>query len=177
MLKYGLLILTLFGVLSEPVEAQAPENPFFNTGETSGQQSRSTTGQSGTEVPKPESKPELLLRMSKKDCEKVLRRSDVVGADYVAGVDVRGNRVTGADLQGTLTAADILPEEIAFELALNPVSFAGNDALEDSFSNSSTSFGMVRFNLSSGALTLDGKRLNGETEQELVAICRQALGK
>lgn len=115
--------------------------------------------------------------MSKKDCEKILRRADVAGADYVAGVDVRGNSVAGADLQGTLTASDILPEEIAFELNMNPLTFAGNSDLADTFSESSSGFGMVRYNLSSGVLTLDGKRLTGETEDDLIGLCRQALGR
>lgn len=173
-----LMILLIAATLPAPLHAQAPENPFSNAGEGATQPNNvPPQNPGGAPPPKPDSKPDLLLRMTKKDCEKVLRRRNVVGADYVAGVDVRGNSVTGADLKGTLSAADVLPEEIAFELSLNPLTFAGNEALEERFSNSSSGFGMVRFNLSSGALTLDGKRLNAETEQELAEICRQALGQ
>ena len=182
MLAQKLISIALVAGLSGTAFAQAPENPFSNSGGgTTPPAPAADTDTSARTTdaprPRPDAKPDLLLRMSKKDCETVLRRRNVVGADYVPGVDVRGNSVAGADLKGTLTAADILPEEIAFELSLNPLSFAGNEALEDSFSNTSTSFGMVRYNLSSGSLTLDGKRLNDETEEDLVEICRQALGR
>lgn len=148
-------------------------NPFTNaTGSGEG----STRQVDDAAVPKPDAKPEILLRMSRKDCERLLRRVDVPGADYVPGVDVRGNKVASANLKGTLTAADILPEEIAFELALNPLASAGNAALATTFSESSASFGSVKFNLSSGSLTLNGKPLLDSSEQDMVALCRQALG-
>ena len=168
-------------------DAQTPDNPFTNAG---GDGKASTTAApspatktapiSGSGVPagapKPDAKPDFLLNMSKADCRRLVRRSEVAGADYVAGVDVRGNAVTGAELSGSLTAADILPKEIAFELSLNPLSYAGNSDLADIFSESSTSFGTIKYDLSSGALTLDGKRLNGTTESEVLALCKSSLG-
>ncbi|MEQ8441629.1 MAG: hypothetical protein RIM33_05480 [Alphaproteobacteria bacterium] len=180
--------------------AQAPENPFSNAGgngsgtaiqtETlpepaeggggsaaTGTFSNSAPAATSAPPPQPQGGGEVLLQMSRRDCERLIRRADVPGADYVPGVDVRGNAVHGADLEGTLTAADLLPESIAFELSLNPLGYAGNDALEDVFSNSSTGFGMVEYNLASGALTLDGRRLDDGTESEMLDLCRNALGR
>ena len=130
-----------------------------------------------TPLPRPDAKPDVLVRMSRDQCRRLLRRHDVAGAAYVPGVDVRGNKVKSADLAGTLTAADVLPEEIAFELALNPLSYAGNANLEDVFSNSSQNFGSIKYDLSSGALTFNGKRIDDSAEDEMVALCRQALNR
>lgn len=163
--------LFLIGIVTPAAAGDA--NPFTNATGSGGGSSREVDGPA---VPKPDAKPEILLRMSRKDCERLLRRVDVPGADYVPGVDVRGNKVASANLKGTLTAADILPEEIAFELALNPLASAGNAALATTFSESSASFGNVRFNLSSGSLTLNGKPLNDSTEQDMIPLCRQAVG-
>lgn len=166
----------VFATLAMPFASA--ENPFTNAtgGGEEGGVAASQPREQAT-PPRPEAKPDILLRMSKKDCERLIRRADVPGAEYKAGVDVRGNRVAGADLAGTLTAADVLPKEIAFELSMNPLGYAGNEDLADIFSESSTSFGQVRFDLSSGALSLNGKRLNGATEAEMLALCRQALNR
>lgn len=164
------LILLLSGM---SVRAQTvPDHPFANA---TGAGPETTTEQGQDNLPYPPAKPEFLLRMSKKECQTVLRRAVVPSADYVPGLDIRGNAVAGATLPGTLTAQDILPEEIAFELALNPMVFAGNPALQTLFANSSTSLGMVRYNLTSGKLTLNDKALTPDTEAEIIALCQQAV--
>lgn len=164
-MKYLSLILLVTLILARPSVAETPANPFEN-------QDGSPSG-----LPRPEAKPDFLLQMGRKDCERLLRRADQPGVTYTPGVDVRGNRVVGANLAGTLTAADILPEEIAFELTLNPITYAGNDDLAAAFADTTTSLGTIRYNLASGALTLDGKKLNGDTEQGMITLCRQALGR
>ncbi|NMM43963.1 hypothetical protein HH303_05715 [Rhodospirillaceae bacterium KN72] len=183
-----LLVMSAALAASGSGVAQTPDNPFTNAGGDGNAvtpaapppatETAPTSGGSGVPsgAPRPDAKPDFLLNMSKADCRRLIRRSDVAGADYVAGVDVRGNAVTGAELSGSLTAADILPKEIAFELSLNPLSYAGNGDLADVFSESSTSFGTIKFDLASGALTLDGKRLNGTTESEVLALCKSSLG-
>jgi hypothetical protein len=164
--------LLMFGLAFPAVAGD--DNPFTNaTG--GGDASVRETGDAAP--PRPDAKPDILLRMSRKDCERLLRRVDVPGADYVPGVDVRGNAVASADLEGTLTATDILPEEIAFELAFNPLASAGNAALATTFSEASSSVGTVKFNLSSGSLTLNGKPLTDGSERDMIALCRQALGE
>ncbi|MDF1747597.1 MAG: hypothetical protein P1V34_01850, partial [Alphaproteobacteria bacterium] len=170
-MKTGYLFL-LLSLFCAPALAQTvPDNPFTNA---TGKGSDATSRQGGDDLPYPKAKPDIMLRMSKKDCERVLRRANVPSADYVPNLDIRGNAVAGANLPGTLTAEDILPEEIAFELALNPFVFAGNTALQDLFVNSSTSFGTVRYNLASGKLTLNDKPLTPATEAEIVSLCQQA---
>lgn len=169
------------------------DNPFTNEGESGSQSpSRSqslpasptpapsvqtSAPSQETALPRPENKPDVLVQMSREECRRLLRRHDFTSAEYVPGVDVRGNSVKSADLEGTLTAEDVLPKEIAFELALNPLSFAGNSNLETVFSNSSTNFGTIKFDLASGALTFNGKRIDGTMEDEMLVLCRQALSR
>jgi hypothetical protein len=129
------------------------------------------------DLPRPQAKPEFMVRMSKADCDMVLRRAAVPSADYVPGVDARGNSVAGANLPGTLTAADILPEEIAFELVINPMNFAGNPALQSLFANSKTSLGTIRYNLASGKLTLNDKALTPDTTAEIEALCQKTRAR
>lgn len=184
--------------MAHTTHAQAPANPFSNEGgdgtsgtvqtetlpapsassQSGGSSAFSTTTTTTTTAPPPQPQGggEVMLQMSKRDCERLIRRANVPGADYVPGVDVRGNSVRGADLEGTLTASDLIPESIAFELSLNPLSFAGNSTLASVFSDSSTSFGTIEYNLASGALTLDGQRLDDGTESEMLDLCRNALG-
>ena len=184
-----LIMLATSAYIASPTHSlsQTPDNPFTNAGgdgkapvPAAPPPAAETAPASGSGVPagapKPDAKPDFLLTMSKADCRRLIRRSDVAGANYVPGVDVRGNAVSGAELSGSLTASDILPTEIAFELSLNPLSYAGNGDLADIFSESATSFGTIKFDLSSGALTLDGKRLNGATESEVLALCKSSLG-
>jgi hypothetical protein len=143
------------------------ENPFENAGSDRGTQ----------DVPRPVAKPEFLIRMTKADCRRLIRRAEVPGPNYVPGVDAHGNPVAPAELPGAFTARELLPEEIAFELAFNPLSYAGNPDLAEIFRGAETSLGQVRYSLSSGALTLNGKRLNEATEAEILAFCRASLGE
>lgn len=130
-----------------------------------------------TSLPRPDAKPDILVRMSRDTCQRVLRHRDVAEAGFVPDVDVRGDSVKSAEHAGTLGAADVLPEEIAFELALNPLIFAGNPRLASVFSNTSATIGSIKYDLLSGALTFNDIRIDATVEDDLILLCRQALAR
>lgn len=170
-LAAGVLLLAIGSPLPISAQISGRENPFSNAGDKGAE----ATGRADAPLPRPSAKPEFLIRMSKEDCRRLIRQSAVPGPDYQPGVDVRGNPVAPANIPGQFTDSDLLPDAIAFELSLNPLEFAGNPALADLFSGAEAGFGEIRYALTSGALTLDGRRLNAETTAEILTFCRAAL--
>jgi len=60
---------------------------------------------------------ESAVSITEKECKKLIRMNSFSGADYVPGVDVRGNKVVGADLNGGYKLD--LPKEITFDLGID----------------------------------------------------------
>ncbi len=60
---------------------------------------------------------EKALSITEKECRKLMRTYDTSGAEYVPGVDVQGQPVTGADLNGGSPIK--IPEEITFPLGID----------------------------------------------------------
>lgn len=56
------------------------------------------------------------VSITEKECRKLMRMNDMSGADYVPGVDARGNPVTPADLEPHPMAP---PKEITFNLGID----------------------------------------------------------
>lgn len=112
------------------------------------------------------------LKVSGKACEKLLQKYRTNGADYTPGVDVRGNPVVGADLNGAAQKFNF-PKEIEFDLTLNLFEQAGLATLADLFPDGTTSLGKVKYNVVSGRLTVDGKPLVEGQEKALSAACQQ----
>ncbi|WP_135078002.1 hypothetical protein [Terasakiella sp. SH-1] len=57
------------------------------------------------------------VSITEKECKKLIRLNSFSGADYVPGVDMRGNKVVGADLNGGNQIK--LPDEITFDLGID----------------------------------------------------------
>lgn len=94
----------------------------------------------------------------------------VAGADYVPGVDVRGNPVAPADLT---PQPNFLPAEIVLPVQPDVFAFLGRtpprglDVLR-------ANVGELRIRLSDGQATFNGQPL-GAASAELIAACRQLL--
>ena len=149
--------------------ARAQENPFKNvTGDDTG-------SALATPDPAPKAKPKPAganVRVNGKVCRRAVNHVARDDVTYKAGVDAYGNPVTPADLPGSNFDLDI-PDEVSFDLSFNPLKYAGNSDLEDTFSDSSTSLGTIRYSLSSGQLTYNGKPLNDDQNAALAAACRE----
>ncbi len=103
------------------------------------------------------------VTISSRDCKRLAR--SVPSADYKPGVDVRGNKVAGADLDGGSTLK-VLPPVISFDMSRDFSKYGGS---------SDTSVGKVRFDIMSGKLTFNGQPLGGGDQAELAKKCSQLI--
>jgi len=142
-------------------------NPFTNEGEIS------------EGAPRARLKPdEIRLSVSEADCRRLVAHQPSEDVAYQPGVDVRGAPVAPADLPGSNALADRLREtEIAFDLALNPLLFAGSSTLEALFENASVSLGRIEVEAETGAATLDGEALTDPQTAAVAEACRVRLAR
>ena len=111
------------------------------------------------------------LEVSKRDCERLNKRNASVSADYQAGVDVRGNAVEGADLDGGSPIK--LPDEITIPIGIDIAEKYGLDA--DGVSTGDVAIGTVK--VKGSQVYYNGKRLGGSEESAIKAACQQTYGQ
>ncbi|MBP5855544.1 hypothetical protein KAJ83_00875 [Marivibrio halodurans] len=159
-------IALLLSGAGAPALAQEAANPFTNDGAIS-------TG----EPPRARLKPEAVrIVVSAADCRRLIPHEPSPDVTYQPGVDAHGDPVAPADLPGSTVLADRLREtEIAFDLTLNPLLFAGNQRLAEDFDEAVVDFGRVRFDRRTGALTLDGETLRDPATAAIADACRARL--
>lgn len=100
------------------------------------------------------------------------RPPNVAGADYVPGVDARGNAVAPADLNRPLR----LPEELVLPIAPDFFTRSGRPP-PPGFPDMRVQVGEVRIRLADGAMTFNGQRLGPAADAELVQACRDLLAR
>ena len=96
----------------------------------------------------------------------------VAGADYVPGVDVRGNPVAPADL--AIAPRFTLPEELVLPVTPDVFTFLGR-APPRGLEQLRVNVGELRIRLSDGRATFNGQPLGPTADADLVAACRQLL--
>lgn len=139
-------------------ETGAGANPFTNKGEVANP--RAPRKQGG-----------FAIRISKRDCRHLVVTHQASGdVAYKPGVDVRGNPVAPADLDGGYQW--IAPDQIEFDLAFNPLRNTGLDA--DAFANTNVNLGTVKYDILSGRLTLNGRPLADPLLAVIESQCRAA---
>lgn len=167
----------------------ASDNPFSNA--TDGQQG----GLSQSAVsPRPVLKDDLLVNMSREDCERAIRKAGAVSADYQSGVDAHGRPVASADYQpgvdahgkpvtpaedpnASALAKSLVPEVIDFPLDVDIFDFSNRADLQSLFGNVTSSIGKVSYDLGSGQMTINGIPLNDPEAEAVAAACMAALGR
>lgn len=162
MLRWLPIILCL---LPAPAALAEEANPFTNDGAVA------------EPAPRARLKPDAIrITVSEADCRRLTIHELAPDVTYRPGVDVRGKSVAPADLPGSTALADKIREtDIAFDLKLNPLLFAGNPALADLFDEAVVDFGRVRLDRGTGQLTLDGEPLTDPQQAAIVAACRARL--
>lgn len=138
---------------------ETPSNPFDNNSNLT------------TKEKKDKKTAERKLKASRRACEIATDKQRLDGADYVAGVDVRGNSVVSADLAENGYGFEF-PDEVEFDLSLSPFQSAGLTDLEKLFPNSSFSLGKIKYSVSRGELTYNGKVLSDEQNRSLSEACQ-----
>jgi hypothetical protein len=96
----------------------------------------------------------------------------VAGADYVPGVDARGNAVAPADLNRPLQ----LPDELVLPIAPDLFARAGRTPPRG-FPEMRAQLGEVRIRLADGTMTFNGQKLGPAADAELVQACRDLLAR
>lgn len=169
-MKTGLTWAVLaLAVMPFATEAQ-DDNPFTNEGGLAGPEQ---------EAPRARLKPDhIRVQITKEDCRRVVAHQPSADVAYQPGVDVYGNEVAPADLEGSNDLAKkLLDKEIAFDLELNPLLFAGNTNLETWFENSTVNFGRIVYDKETGRMTLDGELLNDPQQAAIAEACRRLLNQ
>lgn len=104
------------------------------------------------------------FEVSKRDCERLNRRNANVSADYQAGVDVRGNKVKGADVDGGSPIQ--IPKDITIPIG---VDIAEKYGLDDKGVSASAAIGTVK--VKGNKVYYNGKRLGGGEEDAIKRAC------
>ena len=182
-----LTVISLVNVLAVgSVDVYAQQNgdlssdpqPFTNADD--GQDGGLRTAPVLEDLPRPEGMPDYLVRLTRSECLEILKHSGEAeyvpspGVTYQPGVDVRGNEVAPADLSGTTTLGDKLADEIVFELAINPLDYAGDPDLAERLSESRLTLGEITVDRHTGEVRLDGEVLSRRPPEELVQACARA---
>ncbi|TAN53703.1 MAG: hypothetical protein EPN26_06725 [Rhodospirillales bacterium] len=69
------------------------------------------------------------VRVTRQDCQRLIRHVPSADAAYQPGVDVKGRKVAPADLAGSGNDIKLLPEVLQFNININPVDYQARNAL------------------------------------------------
>jgi len=110
------------------------------------------------------------VKVSRKDCQAVVRYVPDPGVTYQPGVDAHGNPVAPADLPGSTMQA-IVPKTVEFDVSFYPLAGRGPGR----FSGSELYVGTVHYDLGTGEILFNGVPLTDPQKDELAQRCREAL--
>ena len=114
---------------------------------------------------------ESQIKVSKKDCKRIVRHSLSASAEYKPGVDARGRRVAPADLGGGSQIQ--LPKEITIDIGIDLDEKYGLGA-GGKYTGLAT-LGQVK--VRGGNVYWNGKRLGGAEQSGIAEACRKMYGK
>jgi len=108
------------------------------------------------------------VKMSARDCRKLVQHQTQANINYRPGVDVRGRKVTSADLGGGNKLK--LPSKVEFNIAFNPL----KGSAASRFGETSASMGKVKYDISKNAFTFNGQPMNDRAMADMARKCRAA---
>jgi hypothetical protein len=116
------------------------------------------------------------VSISKNDCSRLVRHTPSADVAYKPGVDVRGRKVAGADVEGRNDiGSQLLPEVLEIPIQISPM--AGKAYATNGLGDSQTTLGTVKYDMAKGTFTLNGKPLAGEDQQHLAEACAKRGAK
>lgn len=104
------------------------------------------------------------VRMSSDDCRRLVKHAPAADVAFEPGVDVRGKKVKGADMEGRPPLT--LPKVFEFNIAKDFSAYGGS---------TDTPVGVIKYDAVNGGLTFNDQPLTDAGEAELAAKCRQLL--
>ena len=111
------------------------------------------------------------VKISKRDCQRLARKQANASADYRPGVDVRGRKVAGADLNSGKRLK--LPNTLSFDISTDLGALTGKSIGKGKIGDAK--IGTVKFDINSGNMTFNGQRISGRAQAQLSAKCKQVL--
>jgi hypothetical protein len=114
---------------------------------------------------------ELTIVATKESCKKLVKHKPLKGVAFTPGVDVRGRPVASADLPNNGGLAAMLPKTYEFPISVSPLK--GTSATR--FGETRLNLGQIGFDLKTGAVTYNGRPLDGVARRDFVKKCRDLL--
>ena len=111
------------------------------------------------------------LKVSKRDCNRLVKHQPSADVAYKAGVDVRGKKVKSADADGTVKLD--LPEEITIPITFDIAEKYGVGTA-GKFAGEST---VGKVTVKGGRTYWNGKPLDSEDQAAIAAACQKVYGK
>jgi hypothetical protein len=122
-------------------------------------------------APRAEAGGGVTIRVTKADCARLVKHEPDADVAYEPGVDVRGNEVAPADLDGGLRIE--LPETVAIPIEVDLFDRLGLPS--DRRYEGDVQVGTVRVDLDDGRATFNGQPLTPEEQHELARRCQEVL--
>lgn len=111
------------------------------------------------------------ITVSRSACKAIVKHVPADDVEYKPGVDVRGNKVVGADLNGGSNILGSLPKEIEFPVTLDFMEYAGSSLPEGM--SGEQSIGKITYR--NGRVYFNDQPLGDDANNdELIAACREA---
>ena len=108
------------------------------------------------------------VKVSARDCRKLVQHQARSNVNYKPGVDVRGRKIVGADLSGGHKLK--LPSTVEFNIGFNPL----KGAAATRFGETSASVGKVKYDISKNTFTFNGQPMNEKAMADMARKCRAA---
>ena len=108
------------------------------------------------------------VKVSARDCRKLVQHQARSNVNYKPGVDVRGRKVVGADLAGGHKLK--LPSTVEFNIGFNPL----KGAAATRFGETSANVGNVKYDISKNTFTFNGQPMNDKAMADMARKCRAA---
>ena len=108
------------------------------------------------------------VKVSARDCHKLVQLRARSNVNYKPGVDVRGRKISGADLEDRHKLK--LPSAVEFNIGFNPL----KGAAATRFGQTSTNVGKVKYDISKNTFTFNGQPMNEKAMADMARKCRGA---
>ena len=108
------------------------------------------------------------VKVSARDCRKLVQHQAWSNVNYKPGVDVRGRKIVDADLSGGHKLK--LPSTVEFNIGFNPL----KGAAATRFGETSANVGKVKYDISKNTFTFNGQPINEKAMADIARKCRAA---
>jgi len=107
-------------------------------------------------------------KITGRDCKRLLQHQARSDVKFKPGLDVRGRKVAGADLNNNIKLK--LPSTVEFNIAFNPL----KGSAASRFGETSAGVGRVKYDMNKNSFTFNGQPMNARAIGTLAKQCKNA---